>query len=291
MLYGVLFGYEMKNGKVRLQKENARAVKMIFKECIDGKSLTEIARELKKKNISKIRGSTNWHSTEIKNLIREKRYLGDAEYPKMVSHEIFEKAQEILNTRIVAEESKEFYKARRESEVFYDKIYCSVCGKKFNKEYQHNTWKCSGNWKKGAVKHPKKSYREKILEKIVVDGINALLEVREVGRKQVGGAYFRETKEVKDATKTLEESLQNGALSVEERKKLIFEKAQVMVKHCVVRDVGLEQDLMGNYLKGRQRMEHFDEGIFKGIVDKILISPNEEVAVKFIDGTIIDILL
>lgn len=291
MLYGVLFGYEVKNGTVCLHRKNAKAVRMVYEKCSDGESLTAIAKKLRDDNIAKIRGSTNWNTTEIKNLIRDERYRGDSEYPEMVSQEIFEQAQAKLNERVLSEKSKEFYKIRRESEAFYEKIYCTVCDKKFNKEYRYHTWKCSGDWKKGAMKHSKKRYSEKVIKQIVVGGINALIEIQEGQRKKVGGTYFLETNEVKEVTKKLEEALTENNLSSDELKNKIYKKAQLMIQNCVIRESGMEQNLIRNYLMGWQRVDEFDVELFRAIVDQILISPNGDVAMRFIDGTIIDVMM
>lgn len=72
-----LLGYTVKNGKLYINEEEAKIVRLIFqKYAIEKKGTHVIARELEEAKIPPKRGS-NWTNTVILRVVRNEKYVGD----------------------------------------------------------------------------------------------------------------------------------------------------------------------------------------------------------------------
>ncbi len=81
-----MFGYKMENGNAIIQEQEAAIIRQIFSNYISGMSL---------KNSAIAAGKPMVHST-VKNILRQKCYIGDDFYPAIIDAEVFAKAQEEL---------------------------------------------------------------------------------------------------------------------------------------------------------------------------------------------------
>ncbi len=287
-LHGLLFGYELKNGAVELQPENAKAVQRMFEECINGKPFNQIVKILIELEVLTITGCKHWDVGEIKKILQRKEYIGNEEYPRLISPDTYEQAQQKLKLRVRTPEQKRYFKERRESAVFHEKVWCTKCDKKFTKHTSHHTWSCSSNPNRTGIHHFKKSYRDEMLEDIVVTAINTLLQKKEEYNKKNPAILYIETAEIQEKRKELVDIFQ-GNESSENVKQKIFEKAELMAKQCRITDDNERQHRLQKYLKGIRKLETFDVELFKNVVEKIHISPEQEVQVEFINGTKIDV--
>lgn len=287
-LHGLLFGYELKNGTVQLHPENAKAVQRMFEECIDGKPFNQIVKLLIELEVLTITGCKQWDAGEIKKILQRKEYIGNEEYPQLISADTYEQAQQKLKLRVRTAEQKIYFKERRESEVFHEKVWCTQCDKKFIKHTTYNRWSCSSNPKRTGTHHFKKSYRDEELGDIVVTAINTLLQNKVEYNKKNPTILYIETAEIQQKRKELDDIFQ-GVESSENAKQKIFEKAELMAKQCRITDDNERQSRLQKHLKGISGLETFDVELFKNVVEKIHISPEQVVQVEFINGTKIDV--
>lgn len=78
-----IFGYEVVDGEFKINKEEARHIKAIYRNYLLGYSL---------QNAAKHEGLNFQHGT-VGRILSEKRYLGTDVYPKILDEELFEQAQ------------------------------------------------------------------------------------------------------------------------------------------------------------------------------------------------------
>ncbi len=90
------FGYCMVNGKYVLNEPEAEAVRKIFEEYINGKSLKTIAAEM---CIPYNSGKTGWNKNMVCRVIENVKYIGGGGFPKIISNEDFERAAKIKAER------------------------------------------------------------------------------------------------------------------------------------------------------------------------------------------------
>ena len=90
------FGYCVINGKYAINENEADAVRKIFEEYINGKSLKTIAAEMK---IPYNSGKAVWNKNMVCRVLENSKYLGENRYPQIVTVEEFDQAARIKAER------------------------------------------------------------------------------------------------------------------------------------------------------------------------------------------------
>lgn len=180
MEQGVVFGrsmlgYDVKDGKMTINEEGAKIVRLIFHKFVDeGKGTHVIARELREEGIEPMRVK-EWQNTVILRVIRNEKYCGDLVQkktftPDFLSHEkkynrgqeefviikdhhepiipreLFDKANRILDAKSLSQEGKAKHSNRY---PFSGKIKCGRCGASYVARYKtrkdgsrYKAWRC-----------------------------------------------------------------------------------------------------------------------------------------------------
>ena len=180
MEQGVVFGrsmlgYDVKDGKMTINEEGAKIVRLIFHKFVDeGKSTHVIARELREEGILPMRVK-EWQNTVILRVIRNEKYCGDLVQKKtytpdflshekkynrgeeefviikdhhepIISRELFDKANRILDAKSLSQEGKAKHSNRY---PFSGKIKCGRCGASYVARYKtrkdgsrYKAWRC-----------------------------------------------------------------------------------------------------------------------------------------------------
>lgn len=188
MEQGVVFGrsmlgYDVEGGKMTINEEGATVVRLIFHKFVnEGKGTHVIARELREEGIHPMRVQ-EWSSTVILRVIRNEKYCGDLVQKKtytpdflshekkynrgqeefviikdhhepIISRELFDEANCILDARSLSQEGKEKYSNRY---PFSGKIKCGCCGGSYVARYktrkdgsQYKAWRCYEATKHGS---------------------------------------------------------------------------------------------------------------------------------------------
>ena len=187
MEQGVVFGrsmlgYDVKDGKMTINEEGAKIVRLIFHKFVDeGKGTHVIARELREEGIEPMRVK-EWQNTVILRVIRNEKYCGDLVQKKtytpdflshekkynrgqeefvilkdhhepIISRELFDKANRILDAKSLSQEGKAKHSNRY---PFSGKIKCGRCGASYVARYrtrkdgsQYKAWRCFESAKYG----------------------------------------------------------------------------------------------------------------------------------------------
>lgn len=180
MEQGVVFGrsmlgYDVKDGKMTVNEGGAKIVRLIFhKFANENKGTHVIARELREAGITPMRVK-EWSNTVILRVIRNEKYCGDLVQKKtftpdflshekkynrgeeefviikdhhepIVSRELFEKANRILDEKSLTQEGKAKHSNRY---PFSGKIKCGCCGSSYVARYKnrkngtrYKAWRC-----------------------------------------------------------------------------------------------------------------------------------------------------
>lgn len=136
------FGYRYFNGKIEIDDKNAEIVVDIFNQYINGNSLLEIAETLNRYHVEYLLGKVGWNKSRIKRLIEDRRYLGEEPFPRIISHDIFEKAEQTKASRNNQND------VDRQSEIYNLSIpvRCPRCESQM-KRYCDNRAKIKQRWK------------------------------------------------------------------------------------------------------------------------------------------------
>lgn len=188
MEQGVVFGrsmlgYDVEGGKMTINQEGAKVVRLIFHKFVnEGKGTHIIARELLEEGIYPM-CAKEWSSTVILRVIRNEKYCGDLVQKKtytpdflshekkynrgqeefviikdhhepIISHELFDEANRILDDKSFSQAGKAKYSNRY---PFSGKIKCGCCGSSYVARYktrkdgsQYKAWRCQKAVKYGS---------------------------------------------------------------------------------------------------------------------------------------------
>ncbi|MFG6328297.1 MAG: recombinase family protein [Lachnospiraceae bacterium] len=180
MEQGVVFGrsmlgYDVKDGKMYINEDGAEIVRLIFHKFVnEGKGTHVIARELQEEGIRPMRVK-EWQNTVILRIIRNEKYCGDLVQKKtytpdflshekkvnlgqeefviikdhhepVISRELFDRANRILDEKSRSQEGKSKHSSRY---PFSGKIKCGCCGSSYVARYKtrkngsrYKAWRC-----------------------------------------------------------------------------------------------------------------------------------------------------
>ncbi len=106
----VLYGYKVENGKVVVNESEAEKIRQVFKEYLKGNSLMT-----SRDNV----GLKVPHSA-IRRLIRNKKYLGDNFYPRIIDDKTFDETEIMIQERMEKNKKKIGPKKENKAKILKD---------------------------------------------------------------------------------------------------------------------------------------------------------------------------
>lgn len=195
--------------------EEAEIVKRIYREYLEGASMLKIARGLEADGILNGAGRGRWHTSNIDQILRNEKYIGDAllqktytldfltkkrvkntglvpQYYVENSHEaiiprdIYMKVQEELIRRRCVHTSQNGKKRSYSSNhCFSQMIVCGKCGEIFRRVHWNNNgkksivWRCVSRLENTGVFCDARTVSETAIEQLIVTAINKTLSGKE----------------------------------------------------------------------------------------------------------------
>jgi site-specific DNA recombinase len=191
--------------------EEAEIVKRIYREYLEGASMLKIARGLEADGILNGAGREKWHTSNINQILRNEKYIGDALLQKtytvdfltkkrvknngivpqyyvensheaIIPREIFMQVQEELVRRRCVHLSKNGKKRSYSSNhCFSNMIICGNCGEVFRRVHWNNrgkksvVWRCVSRLENTGLFCDARTALESTLEHVLVTAINNTL--------------------------------------------------------------------------------------------------------------------
>ena len=203
------------NGQLIIEEDEAKVVKRIYREYLEGASLQEIGKGLETDGILTGAGKKKWRSETIQKILRNEKYIGDAllqktytvdflnkkrvkntgimpQYYVEGSHEpiiprdIYMRVQEEMLRRANLHSGQE-----RKKRVYSSKyalssiIYCSKCGEIYRRIQwnahgkRYVVWRCCTRVENGPGACDADTVKEEELQNAVVQAINKALGKRD----------------------------------------------------------------------------------------------------------------
>ena len=142
----VLYGYRRNHLLYYIIPEEAEVVQRIFREYISERTMKSIADELTAKKVEYYQGKANWTKNAIHRIIGNEHYVGDFEYPAIISRNDFS----VANAMKTCKGGKQEVDVP-EVALLKRKIYCAQCGHHFTrwKNYSgvRERWACRNRCK------------------------------------------------------------------------------------------------------------------------------------------------
>ena len=172
-----LLGYDKDaDGNLVINEEQAKTVRRIYREFLEGWTPSEISRRLNKEGVPGVHGEAKWHSCTITRMLQNEKHVGDLLMQKTYTADFLTKTQaenrgeleqyfiKDDHEAIIDRESWEAVQLeleRREDfrkrhgihttgssteDRFFSKVFCAKCGGKFIRRYWKGNrsvfWKC-----------------------------------------------------------------------------------------------------------------------------------------------------
>ena len=199
------------NKKLVIVPEEAEIVKRIYREYLEGASMLKIARGLEADGIKNGAGRDKWHTSNINQILRNEKYIGDALLQKtytvdfltkkrvknnglvpqyyvensheaIIPREIFMQVQEeLIRRRIVHTSPSGKKRTYSSNHCFAQIVICGNCGEVFRRVHWNNrgkksiVWRCVSRLENTGLFCDARTVLESTIEQVLIKAINETL--------------------------------------------------------------------------------------------------------------------
>ena len=281
-------GYDKdKDGNLVINAKQAKIVRRIYKEFLDGKGANRIARDLEREKVPNWNGKAKWYESSIRLMLTNEKYKGDALLQKTYTVDFLSKKRAdntgqvpqyyvtdshpaIIDKEMWAAVQLEMERRRNFSlqygiqkleyattdNPFAGRVICGSCGKAFGRKVWNSTddrlrrliWQCNGRYaEKGKKGCTSRHIDDGVLYRAFIEVFNAIVENRD---------YF----------------IGRWQERLDSENVLLRYKTRQFVE----------------IVSSRQKINEFDIDLYFAMVEKITVIGRKQVIVSLIDGTEIE---
>ena len=335
--YSAFLGYDK---DFKINEEQAKVVKLIYKLFLGGRSFYAITKELEKRGIKSPTGKDKWCATTVRSILSNEKYRGDALIQKQYTADFLDKTRRKNTGEIPQYYVEEHHEAiippglfdyvqaeltRREKlgryngmSLFSNRIECGCCGGWYGAKVWHSTdkyrkviYQCNHKYKKGRKNCTTPNLTEEEIKEAFTRALGALLEMKEevAAELQVMIDTVCQTEGLLEEKTALEkemEMLHTHIMSAiqenakvaqnqdEYREKEEWLRAAYGEKHA--RLLALENEIKAKQdrreilqyfkqqLPGMEDATAFDEELWGGLLDRLLVKEDGQIVVIFKGG-------
>jgi len=199
------------NKRLVIVPEEAEIIKRIYREYLEGSSMLKIARGLEADGILNGAGKERWHTSNINQILRNEKYIGDALLQKtytvdfltkkrvknngivpqyyvensheaIIPREVFMQVQEeLVRRRIVHTSPNGKTRTFSSNHCFAQIVICGNCGEVFRRVHWNNrgkksiVWRCVSRLENTGLFCDARTVLESSIEQVLVTAINQAL--------------------------------------------------------------------------------------------------------------------
>ena len=272
----ILYGYEMKNGHMEVIESESTVVRNIFALYIEGKSLKEIAESLTEQGIVYYLEKNKWNKNMVSRIIDNLNYVGNDDYPSIISSSDFELAtirkNKMGGTRVELSSVTSLIKS---------KTVCSQCGKKLrriNKWSSREKWICPNSCKIDAY------FGDKEIFDGTLDVINQVIQSPELLAVDTTSEKYEPTLEIIRQEKEIERMMEQSKIEFCVISNLVLKCASQKYECCSFdKSSALTDELMDKFedLPMLRKLENY---LLETTIEQITINREGSLIVEFING-------
>lgn len=271
----------MQKGEIVEEPTESQAVKDIFKLYLDGKSMSEIARQMSISQISYNCVSTEWNKNMVKRILENEKYLGKYGYPVLIDSETFNHANARKKSKATS-----VNEISEELKIIRSLSYCTECGhrlSRFGGNTQTDKWDC---------RNPECSrfnYRltDNMIKDILLHILNAVIANPDLLDTDSEISAYTPNIKVKCQQNELNRLMDNPQIDSEKVKTEILRLAELRYDCCTYNDSPQKTEYLKELLSGREQLNIIDYDLLKSCVSRILIGHFYTIEIEFINGVII----
>ena len=341
--YSAFLGYDK---DFKINEEQAKIVKLIYKLFLGGRSFYAITKELEKCGIKSPSGKDRWYISTVRSILTNEKYRGDALIQKEYTADFLDKTRrkntgeipqyyvEEHHEAIIPPDLFDFVqseiKCREQNgkhsgvSIFANKIKCGCCDGWYGAKVWHSTdkyrrviYRCNKKYAHKGKPCSTKHLTEEEIKQIFVKALNSLVEVKE--------NVIAELRSLIDSVSQMEELIEERG-RVEQELRVLAERLETLIRENArvaqnqtaylkqVKEIRArylerqgaleklneqiaERESKRNTLEGmiqvvcgiNGELVEFDEELWGGLLDHIVVKEDGELVVVFKGGIEIDV--
>ena len=275
------FGYTMKKGEIIAEPTESQAVKDIFKLYLDGKSMSEIARQMSISQISYNGITFDWNKNMVKRILENEKYLGKDGYPALIDSETFYRAN--ARKKIKATSVNEI---SEELKIIRSLTYCTECGHRLSRiggNTQTDKWDCRN------IECSRFNYRltDNMIKDILLHILNAVIANPDLLDTDSEISAYTTNIKVKCQQNEINRLMDNPEIDSEKVKTEILRLAELKYDCCTYDESPQKTEYLKELLSDREQLNIIDYDLLKSCVSRILIGHFYTIEIEFINGVTI----
>lgn len=271
----ILFGYRVENDEYVIVQTEACIVKRAFDLYINGMTLKSVADTFTSEGIQYSDDKFVWNKNMIFRILENSHYVGDDEYPQIVSREIFEAAM-LRKNRLGGKREKD------SAEIKYLKsvLCCSACGsriRRISNYTRREKWVCENNCK------IKEFFDDKLLYKKIVALVKRVIANPQMLDVQPRDIKYEPNADMLRKTNELRYIFDQNNIQFSFVKKAILDCVQSKFDSCIF-DASVYTEQLKKYLSEHEVNNGLNIEVLSNVVEKIYINANGSIMIRFING-------
>ena len=268
----------MQKGEIIAEPTESQAVKDIFKLYLDGKSMSEIARQMSISQISYNGITFDWNKNMVKRILENEKYLGKDGYPALIDNETFNRANARKKSRATS-----VNEISEELQIIRSLTYCKECGHRLSRiggNTQTDKWDC---------RNPECSrfnYRltDNMIKDILLHILNAVIANPDLLDTDSEISGYTPSIKVKCQQNELNRLMDNPQIDSEKVKTEILRLAELKYDCCTYDESPQKTEYLKELLSDREQLNIIDYDLLKSCVSRILIGHFYTIEIEFING-------
>ena len=275
------FGYTMQKGEIIAEPTESQAVKDIFKLYLDGKSMSEIARQMSISQISYNGITFDWNKNMVKRILENEKYLGKDGYPALIDNETFNRANARKKSRATS-----VNEISEELQIIRSLTYCKECGHRLSRiggNTQTDKWDCRN------IECSRFNYRltDNMIKDILLHILNAVIANPDLLDTDSEISAYTTNIKVKCQQNEINRLMDNPEIDSEKVKTEILRLAELKYDCCTYDESPQKTEYLKELLSDREQLNIIDYDLLKSCVSRILIGHFYTIEIEFINGVTI----
>lgn len=225
---------------------------------------------------------------KLSDMLSDKRYAGDENFPKIIDPELFETVQQRKKERRKAVGKEQPYIYNKEQFLLGNKMKCGECGSAYHcyKHGELRRWDCSKRLVKGKVTCRNQHIQEEQIKELFMHVVENLEKHPEQSRKIIIHRTRRNSR-LKALEREIEMFKNSSTTEIEELLSLVYKRASLLYENAD--DGGAAyytqkiEDLIQHH-KEQSEEKTFDKDLFDAIIEAITIYKDGRVVFTLKNG-------
>ena len=274
-----VYGYRFEEGILQADKEQSKFVQEIFNVYNSGIPVSRLKDHIEGLEINRVK---------LNDMLSDKRYIGDENFPKIIEPELFEAVQQMKKERRKAIGKEQSYIYYKEYFLLGDKMKCGECGSEYHcyKHGDKQIWDCSKRIVKGRVHCRNQRIQEDQIKELFMQAVTKMKNDPEKIRKITIHKTKRNIR-LQAVEHEIELLKNNSDHNIDELLKLIYKRASLQYEDA---DDGRAayytqkiEDLIQQH-KEQPEEKTFDKDLFDAIMEAITIYKDGRVVFTLKNG-------